>query len=353
MDEARKLLDSLMGSHRNVDVREAKARKGQNFKEDNVCKFYLLGFCPQHEDLFHSTKRDIGTCSKVHSEALKSEFESHPSKQRYEEEYERKLRQYLEELVRGADEWVARERRNIQLANKQIEESGPNEIARAEISRLREQAKELFHEAEVLVEAGNFEESKKKIELAEEVQKKAAEWEEKARMLRNEDICEVCGTRMESGDVAKARYRHLEGKIHLGYEKIRRWLTDLRQKQRIREDKSSATDGRKGDRDRDRDRDREGRDQGDRRRSRSGCKVDGDKDKCRDRERSRRHHEREPEHDRSRDHDRDRARGGRDRGGCCREQASPDHDRGRNRKHDRSRDYERSGDRTRDRGREH
>jgi len=59
MDDARKLLDSLMGQTRNVDLKEAKKKKGQNFKEENVCKFYLVGFCPQNEQLFKNTKRRL------------------------------------------------------------------------------------------------------------------------------------------------------------------------------------------------------------------------------------------------------------------------------------------------------
>lgn len=296
MDEARKLLDSLMGSHRNVDRKEAKARKGQNFKEDNICKLYLLGFCPQYEDLFHSTKRDIGKCNKVHSEAMKLEFEAHPERERYMFEYERQLRNYLEDLVRGADEWVARERRNIQAANQQIEESGPNEIAKAEIKKLNDQAAALFMEAENLAEAGNFDESKVKLELAEEVKKRASDWEEKARTVRTEDVCEVCGSRMESGDPSKAKFRHEDGKIHAGYVKIRRWLMEIRQKLREREERGDIEDTKRTDRE---VREREPRDK-ERRRSRSTGKVEG----------SRRDAEREREKDRQRPRGRERERGG-------------------------------------------
>eukprot|EP00416_Gambierdiscus_australes_P036953 CAMPEP_0171115172 /NCGR_PEP_ID=MMETSP0766_2-20121228/87135_1 /TAXON_ID=439317 /ORGANISM="Gambierdiscus australes, Strain CAWD 149" /LENGTH=425 /DNA_ID=CAMNT_0011577509 /DNA_START=94 /DNA_END=1368 /DNA_ORIENTATION=+ len=302
MDEARKLLDSLMGSHRNVDRKEAKAKKGQNFKEDNICKLYLLGFCPQHEDLFHSTKRDIGKCHKVHSEAMKLEFEAHPDREYYQHEYERQLRCYLEDLVRGADEWVARERRNIQVANQQIEESGPNEIAKAEIRKLNEQAASLFAEAENLAEAGNFDESKVKLELAEEVKKRASDWEEKARTVRTEDVCEVCGSRMESGDPSKAKFRHEDGKIHAGYVKIRQWLVDVRQRLREREERGEAEDVRRGEREgRDRelrDRDAKERDPRDRDRCRngSGTKAEAgrrdaerERHRGRDRERARAH----------------------------------------------------------------
>merc|ERR1719210_550106 len=103
MDEARKLLDSLMGTRRNASLRDAQKTKGENFKDDDICKFYLLGFCPQHEQLFISTKRDLGDCNKVHSDALRGEFEAHPEHARYRRRYELEFRDYLERCVRDAD----------------------------------------------------------------------------------------------------------------------------------------------------------------------------------------------------------------------------------------------------------
>jgi len=293
MDEARKLLDSLMGSHRNVNREEAKARKGNNFKEDNICKLYLIGFCPQHEGLFHSTKRDIGKCSKVHSEAMKSEFEEHPDKEKYMREYKRQLKNYLEELVRGADERVAREKRNIQAAKQLIEEAGPNEIAKAEIKKQNDQAAALFLEAETLAEDGKFNESKVKLELAEGIKKKAGDWEEKARAAHTEEVCKVCGSRTESGDLSKAKFRHEDGKIHAGFVKIRQWLADIHKRVSEREERGETADTSRRSSDRDRDRDC--------RRSRSVGRQDRDRD--RDRER-----------DRDRDRNRDRRGRDRDRG---------------------------------------
>jgi len=346
MDEARALLDSLMGSHRNVDRKEARAKKGNNFKEDNICKFYLIGFCPQHEDLFHSTKRDIGKCQKVHSEAMKSEFEEHPDREKYLGEYERQLKNYLEELTRGADERVARERRNIQAANQQIEEAGPNETAKAEIKKLNDQAAALFLEAETLAEDDKFNESKVKLELAEGIKKRAGDWEEKARAARTEDVCEVCGSRMESGDPSKAKFRHEDGKIHAGFVKIRQWLVDIRKRVREREERGETDDTTRRGSDRDRDRDR-------RRGSRSRDR-DRDRDRRgRDRDRGSRADEQdrptaaerskdgedgaegESERPRDREDTKERGRRGRD----SRERG--ERDRSRDRRRDYDRDYER------------
>eukprot|EP00401_Gymnodinium_catenatum_P041864 CAMPEP_0117515100 /NCGR_PEP_ID=MMETSP0784-20121206/30407_1 /TAXON_ID=39447 /ORGANISM="" /LENGTH=435 /DNA_ID=CAMNT_0005310909 /DNA_START=69 /DNA_END=1373 /DNA_ORIENTATION=+ len=239
MDEARKLLDSLMGNHRNVDLKEAKARKGQNFKADDVCKFYLLGFCPQHEELFSSTKRDIGRCHKIHSDALRKEFEESTDRERYSADWERSLLRYLEELVRGAEDWAVRERRNIQAVNAQIEE-GPNEIAKANINELKEEAAELLKEAEELAEKGNISGSQRKLEQAAKIKEKAGDYEEKARMLRREEVCDLCGSRLEGGSVNHAKYRHQEGKIHTGYVKIRTWCANLQEKRKKREERGGG-----------------------------------------------------------------------------------------------------------------
>lgn len=295
MDDARKLLDSLMGSHRNADKKEVQARKGNNFRDDNVCKFYLVGFCPQHEELFVSTKRDIGMCDKVHSDAMKEELEAHADRERYKAEYEKSLLRYLEELVRLADDWVARERRNIANANQQIEEVGPNEIAKAEIKRLNAQAATLLKEAEDCAESGNVEESKAKLDLADEVKQKAGEWENKAKALRTEDVCEVCGSRMESGDAQRARFRHLEGKIHLGYKRIREFLGELKERVEKRRKDPDSKDRRRSrsprgedrDRTRDRDRRREGGKEKEKEPSKGGRDDRKDRDRDRDRERGR------------------------------------------------------------------
>jgi len=167
---------------------------------------------------------------------------------------------------------VARERRNIQAANQQIEEAGPNETAKAEIKKLKDQAAALFLEAETFAEDGKFDESKVKLDLAEGIKKRAGDWEEKARAARTEDVCEVCGSRMESGDPSKAKFRHEDGKIHAGFVKIRRWLTEIRKRVREREERGETdnTTRRGSDRDRDRNRERSRSRDRDRNRDRRG-----------------------------------------------------------------------------------
>lgn len=92
------LLDELMGKYRNVapgaNVNQVR------FSDDEVCKYYLVEFCPH--DLFVNTRADLGPCTKIHDDELKKQYEksSRFGRLGYEEEYERFLRSLLNEVER-------------------------------------------------------------------------------------------------------------------------------------------------------------------------------------------------------------------------------------------------------------
>jgi len=247
MDDARKLLDSLMGQTRDVDLKEAKKTKGQNFKEEDVCKFHLLGFCPIDQQLFRNTKRHLGDCPKVHSNALKEEYEEHPKKEEYQARYLKDVIRYLESVVRTADEAVVRVKRNIDAANKDLEEKGPNDVAKQEIEKIRQQCNNLLKEAEELAEEGNITGSKEKQELFQETKAKADEWEQKCKVPIKEEVCEICGLRPEDGDGMR-KFAHTEGKIHIGFMVCREWLTKFREQVAVLEEKREEKRGARKDR---------------------------------------------------------------------------------------------------------
>eukprot|EP00419_Tripos_fusus_P016764 CAMPEP_0172733762 /NCGR_PEP_ID=MMETSP1074-20121228/108019_1 /TAXON_ID=2916 /ORGANISM="Ceratium fusus, Strain PA161109" /LENGTH=389 /DNA_ID=CAMNT_0013562387 /DNA_START=48 /DNA_END=1218 /DNA_ORIENTATION=- len=253
MDEVRKLLDSLMGQSRDADLMEAKKNKGKNFTQDNVCKFYLLGFCPQWE-LANSkltTKRNLGQCCKVHSEAMKQEFEEHPEKEKYQAEYERSFLPFLEGQVREADAWVTRERANAQKAEATAREKTTVQTMPAnvkeQITQLEADMNKMMASAEELAENGDIEGSKFKVVLAEEIKNKVKEIETKhpsyTVTLKEEWVCEVCGTRTEAvTENNETRFAaHFQGKVHVGYAKIRDWVKELRKKQRDGDDGAAST----------------------------------------------------------------------------------------------------------------
>lgn len=353
MDDARKLLDSLMGQTRDMDLKEAKKKKGNNFKEEDVCKFHLLGFCPIDQQLFRNTKRHLGDCCKVHSDALKEEYEGHPKKEEYQARYLKDVIRYLEGVVRTADEAVARVKRNLEAANKDLEEKGPNDVAKQEIEKIRERCNTYLKEAEELAEAGNIAGSKEKHALAEETKAKADEWEQKCKVPMKEEVCEICGLRPEDGDGMR-KFAHTEGKIHIGFVVIREWLTKFREQAAAlegkrgerkdrqeekkedkdkKDDKDQKVEGARRDRDRNRDRD-----------AQPDERPEGDRNRRRDIGREYRDRDDERDHRSRGDRGQEDRRGGRDRGEGDRRNAG---DRGYNRS-DRNRGGYRERSRSRD-----
>src|ERR1700712_4688885 len=78
----------------------ASSRAAQlSITDPKVCRSFLAGTCPH--DLFTNTKQDLGPCPKVHSEPLKTEYESSPESQRqkwgFEYDYMRDLQKYIDD----------------------------------------------------------------------------------------------------------------------------------------------------------------------------------------------------------------------------------------------------------------
>mmetsp|Transcript_41063 Transcript_41063/g.113109 ORF Transcript_41063/g.113109 Transcript_41063/m.113109 type:complete len:302 (+) Transcript_41063:105-1010(+) len=243
MDEARKLLDSLMGSSRDQDLQEQEKLKGKSFIQDSVCKHYLLGFCPNYELACNKmvAKRSVKECQKIHSDAMRAEFEAHPDKEKFQADYEQTLLPVLEALVREADTWVSREQGN----RKRIELSTPEKTTvnnmpasvKEEYEQLTQDMNKLMAAAEEIAEKGDVEGSKFKVMLAGEIKSKIKELEDRHIVTytvthKEEEVCEVCGARYEAAQSTNhGRYMsHFTGQVHLGYVKIREWMTNLRNK---------------------------------------------------------------------------------------------------------------------------
>lgn len=73
--------------------------------DGRVCRSFLVGTCPH--DLFTNTKQDLGPCPKVHSEALKTEYEALPAAEKqkhgFEYDYLRDMQKYIDECNRRID----------------------------------------------------------------------------------------------------------------------------------------------------------------------------------------------------------------------------------------------------------
>ena len=97
--EQRKLLEQLMGG--SVDSRASQL----SLTDQKVCRSYVAGTCPH--DLFTNTKQDLGACSKVHSEALKAEYDALPEREKqrlaFDYDYMRDLHKYIDDCNRRID----------------------------------------------------------------------------------------------------------------------------------------------------------------------------------------------------------------------------------------------------------
>lgn len=246
MDDARKLLDSLMGPSRDKSFQEQQ--RGDGWKDKNVCKRYLIGFCPNNcqDNWFKNTRRDAGSCTKVHSETLKRQFEEHPDRARYEVDYEKEFLLFLEGLVFEADAWIGREKRNCKPPGKEMRM--PPHV-KQNVADMQEESEQLMKRAEELAENSDLAGSKEAVNKATKLKEDIEELRTKYTFVSGgEEVCEVCGVRCQPGEAADYQ-AHLDGKLHDGYTRIREKVKELRERQRNpskREDQRDEERGRGG-----------------------------------------------------------------------------------------------------------
>ncbi|GAB68059.1 LUC7 homologue [Plasmodium cynomolgi strain B] len=141
------LLDSLMGKDRN----ETDARKKHTFKDDNVCKYYLIDFCPH--DLFPNTKSDIGRCKNIHSEVLKEQLANHENYKYYLAKYQQKFMKTLESIIELADHKIERSKEKL----KYLSENSKNPVDKKEkIESINSHIEDLQKQEEEAREKGDL-----------------------------------------------------------------------------------------------------------------------------------------------------------------------------------------------------
>mmetsp|Transcript_5231 Transcript_5231/g.8955 ORF Transcript_5231/g.8955 Transcript_5231/m.8955 type:complete len:286 (+) Transcript_5231:131-988(+) len=278
MNRNKALLDALMGTNRNTSKKN-KADGEPEFKKDDYCKFFLVGYCPgktlgreiESMRAEFDPKSVIAPCNKLHSIGVREEFKSHKDYQKYKRRYEDDLLHLIDKGIRECEDKVAREKRR--------------------------------HAEGIAV------------------------------MIDQDRLCEVCGLKyklrfadINVRETEGGKYKpdiHPESDIHKGYVKLREKQVEY---EKIIKDRPPEEKDDRDDREKDRGGSRTRRGDEDRRsRRRSHDDRRSRDDRSRDNRRSR--GDRRSRDDRSRDHGRsrgDRRNGNRDRG-----RRSPDEDRGR------------------------
>ncbi|MQM08899.1 hypothetical protein Taro_041757, partial [Colocasia esculenta] len=169
MDAIRKQLDALMGANRNGDVKEVNRK----YYDRDVCRLLLAGLCPH--DLFQLTKMDLGPCPKVHSLALRKEYEE--AKAKGVHNFDRELEDLIEKLIVECE-------RKIQRALKRLSDEDAkaavaisvSEVTQSpEVSELSKQIKEKLKEVDALDLEGKSDDKIRVMEVVEELRTKRAD----------------------------------------------------------------------------------------------------------------------------------------------------------------------------------
>merc|ERR1719317_423048 len=101
----RNLLNSLMGTHRNLGPDEEHTKRS-SWRDTTVCRHFLMGFCPYI--LFYDTKSDIGPCNKTHEVYHQKEYEREAS-ENTKAKYERRFLDLLTDLIKTRDYRISKE----------------------------------------------------------------------------------------------------------------------------------------------------------------------------------------------------------------------------------------------------
>ena len=239
MEGLRKTLDNLMGKDRNLPIKEQILKK-KHFDDPDVCKFFLIGFCP-HELFTYVKSSNIGECHYRHDQQFKINFELDPNKEKYQIKYEEDLISFLESITSELDIKIKRCLERIEMPPP---EQVLNKDTQIELENLDKEITEKISEAEHLGEMGLIEQSEKLMKEIEQIKIQRnllTNTKEHVAIYKDRQmkVCEICGALQSAIDNEKRIQTHKEGKIHSAYLKIRQYLDLLRKKRMERQIKES------------------------------------------------------------------------------------------------------------------
>lgn len=197
-----------------------------SLNDPKVCRSYIAGTCPH--DLFTNTKQDLGMCPKVHSDALKAEYDAlspaEKAKHGFDYDYMRDLQKYIEEC-----------NRRIEIAQRRLDKT-PDEIRQTNqllraIGDLNETIAQGLVEVEVLGEAGLVGLAMDELVRVRQTTQAKTDREKELKSLSDTSgpsghqklqVCDVCGAYLSRLDNDRRLADHFYGKMHLGYAQMRK-----------------------------------------------------------------------------------------------------------------------------------
>ncbi|KAJ5646905.1 U1 snRNP splicing complex subunit (Luc7) [Penicillium lividum] len=224
--EQRKLLEQLMGADQLIGS-SAQGRNSQlSITDAKVCRSYLVGTCPH--DLFTNTKQDLGSCPKVHSEGLKTEYETASSAEKakwgFEFDYMRDMQKYIDDCDRRIDS-----------AQRRLEKT-PDEIRQTndllkQIADLNNTINTGLLEVSVLGETGSVAMAMNEMHKVRTTKHQKESAERDLKNLQDTSgpsghqklqVCDVCGAYLSRLDNDRRLADHFFGKMHMGYSDMRK-----------------------------------------------------------------------------------------------------------------------------------
>mmetsp|Transcript_130040 Transcript_130040/g.290418 ORF Transcript_130040/g.290418 Transcript_130040/m.290418 type:complete len:476 (+) Transcript_130040:83-1510(+) len=234
MDATRALLDSLMGADRDA----GKNAKKKSFKDDDVCKHYLVWECPH--DMFANTQGKVastsplGPCPNQHSEAMKERFQQDKEYASHRRRYLSDVQSKLSKLVDDLDVKLRRDKERLGAGNSCSKETA--EVVEGGALAREMLVKEKMQAAERMAADGDMELSQKIMAEAEELAMEKHRLERVKQVADTwvDEICDVCGRQISwrAPEEIEARkhgrpHPHVMGSWHNGWLKARESLARL------------------------------------------------------------------------------------------------------------------------------
>ncbi|XP_060860106.1 putative RNA-binding protein Luc7-like 2 [Metopolophium dirhodum] len=231
-NQMRAMLDQLMGTGRNGET----SRHQVQFNDPKVCKSFLLFCCPH--DILTLTRMDIGECPKIHDNALRSDFEK--AQQKFDYYYDLDATEHLQAFISECDRRTVAARKRLLETQEELT-AEVAEKANA-VHELAEKIGKTLAKAEELGAQGLVNDSLKLMGDIEDLRKKKSEAQDIYRnsmpkcsyQQQKLRVCDVCSAYLGIHDNDRRLSDHFGGKLHLGFIKIRKKLSELKKNYEVR-----------------------------------------------------------------------------------------------------------------------
>ncbi|KAE8166463.1 hypothetical protein BDV40DRAFT_296587 [Aspergillus tamarii] len=255
--EQRKLLEQLMGADQLMGTGAPSRNAQLSITDPKVCRSYLVGTCPH--DLFTNTKQDLGPCPKVHSEGLKTEYETASAAEKakwgFDFDYMRDMQKYIDDCDRRIDS-----------AQRRLEKT-PDEIRQTNnlLKQISDYTKTInggLLEISVLGETGSVAQAYNELHKIRTAKHQKETCERELKNLQDTSgpsghqklqVCDVCGAYLSRLDNDRRLADHFFGKMHMGYSDMRKTYKKLSEELKGRpppvrhhDDEDSGWGGRSG-----------------------------------------------------------------------------------------------------------